>query len=173
MRQLVLWIPDWPALVALADRPADTALAVFAKGVVLACTQQARANGVRRGMRRRDAQGRCPGLVVVDQRAEVDAKAFEQVLTLIDQFSPTASLLRPGLAALAVPEKFYGGEAEAAAILTELLVEQGVWDVRIGIADGVFVAELAARQAATPFPEKGNCHPEKSCSSQKIQWKGD
>ncbi len=149
MRQLVVWVPDWPALVALADRPADTALAVFAKGIVLACTPQARANGVRRGMRRRDAQSRCPDLVVVDHRAEVDAKAFDEVLTVIDQFSPTVSLLRPGLAALTVPEKFYGGEAEAAAILTELLVDQGVWDVRIGIADGVFVAELAARQAAT------------------------
>ncbi len=149
MRQMVVWLPDWPALVALADRPANTALAVFAKGVVLACTAQARAEGVRRSMRRRDAQARCPELVVVEHREHVDAKAFEQVLATIEQFSPTVGLLRPGLAALSVPEKFYGGEAEAAAVLTELLVEQGIWDVRIGIGDGAFVAELAARKAST------------------------
>src|SRR4029450_8079873 len=42
----------------------------------------------------------------------------------------------------------YGGEREAAAVVAEHLVGAGVWDFRIGIADGIFAAEHAARRAA-------------------------
>ncbi|GAA2092647.1 DNA polymerase Y family protein [Aeromicrobium tamlense] len=156
MRTMVVWVPDWPALVQLADHveaarggaaePSD-ALAVLEKGVVLACTPAARAQGVRRGMRRRDAQSRCPDLVVSDHRPEADAKAFEQVVTTLEELSPGVAPLRPGLCALTVPDRYYGGEPEAVAVMAEALVGLGVWDVRFGIADGVFVAELAARQA--------------------------
>lgn len=148
MRTMVVWVPDWPALVQVAERSEQTtALAVLDKGAVLACTPTARAQGVRRGMRRRDAQSRCPDLVVCDHRPEADARAFEQVLSTLEELSPGVAPLRPGLCALTVPERFYGGEAEAVAVIAEQLVTLGVWDVRFGIADGVFVAELAARQA--------------------------
>ena len=68
-RTLVVWVPDWP-IVALArdgDEPWDVSLpiAIFAKGAVVACSPAARAEGVRRGQRRRDAQARCPHLEVV------------------------------------------------------------------------------------------------------------
>ena len=39
------------------------------------------------------------------------------------------------------------GEAEAAAVIAERLVDLGVWDVRLGVADGLFAAEQAARRA--------------------------
>src|SRR5690606_4606637 len=65
----------------------------------------------------------------------------------LEELGPGVAPLRPGLCALTVPERYYGGEAEAAAVIAERLVELGVWDVRFGIADGVFVAELAARRA--------------------------
>jgi len=147
MRTMVVWVPDWPALVQQAEHGEPQALAVLDKGAVLACTPAARAQGVRRGMRRRDAQSRCPELVVCDHRPEVDARAFDQVLTALEELGPGVAPLRPGLCALTVPERYYGGEPEAAAVITERLVELGVWDVRCGIADGVFVAELAARRA--------------------------
>ena len=38
-------------------------------------------------------------------------------------------------------------EAEAAAVIAERLVDLGVWDVRLGVADGLFSAEQAARRA--------------------------
>jgi protein ImuB len=148
-RVLVVWCPDWPAMVHMAEREADTPLAVLASRFVLACTPAARAEGVRRGMRRRDAQSRCPDLVVVEHTPDADARAFEPVLTRIEDLSPGVAPIRPGLAALTVPARYYGGEAEAAAVLTEALVgDLGVWDVRCGIADGVFAAEQAARRAA-------------------------
>lgn len=147
MRQLVVWCPDWPVAAQAGGLPADAAVAVMARGQVVACSAVARQEGVRRGMRRRDAQARCPGLTLVDHVPEADARAFERVLGAIEELSPGVTPLRPGLAALAVPHRYYGGEAEAAAVLTERIVELGVWEVRCGIADTLFAAEQAARAA--------------------------
>ena len=61
-RTMVLWAPDWP-IVAMGGAASVPAV-VLDKGAVLACSQAARAEGVRRGMRRRDAQSRCPELVL-------------------------------------------------------------------------------------------------------------
>ncbi|MCD9199240.1 DNA polymerase Y family protein [Aeromicrobium wangtongii] len=144
-RTMVLWAPDWP--IVAVDVPASVPAAVIDKGQVLACSQAARSEGVRRGMRRRDAQSRCPGLVLHDHHPDADARAFEAVLTAIEELSPGVAPLRPGLCAIAVPSRFYGGEAEAAAVIAERLVGLGVWDVRAGVADGLFAAEQAARRA--------------------------
>ena len=145
---MVVWCPDWPVMGPQEGLPAGTAVAVFDHGVVLACNPSARADGVRRGMRRRDAQSRCPHLVVADHRPEADARTFEDVLVAIEGLSPGVAPLRPGLCALRVPgRKFYGGEAEAAAVIAERLVDLGVWDVRLGVADGLFAADRAARRA--------------------------
>lgn len=143
MRTMALWCPDWPVVVA--ERPMTEPVAVLHKGQVLACSPAARAEGVRRGMRRRDAQSRCPELVLADHQPDAEARAFEDVLTAIEEVTPGVAPLRPGLCALRVPR--YGGERESAAVLAEHLVGLGVWDVRAGIADGLFVAEQAARRA--------------------------
>ena len=157
MRTMTVWCPDWPVIAALGAVEASTATArvvatgapaaVFDKGQVLACSLSARADGVRRGMRRRDAQSRCPDLEIFDHNPDADARAFEIVLDVIEALSPGVAPLRPGLCALRVPSRFYGGEAEAAAVIAERLVGVGVWDCRIGIADGLFAAEQAARRA--------------------------
>ena len=156
-RTMTVWCPDWPVIAALGAVEASTATAravatgapaaVFDKGQVLACSLSARAEGVRRGMRRRDAQSRCPDLEIFDHNPDTDARAFEIVLDVIEALSPGVAPLRPGLCALRVPSRYYGGEAEAAAVIAERLVGVGVWDCRIGIADGLFAAEQAARRA--------------------------
>ncbi|MDI5944002.1 DNA polymerase Y family protein, partial [Micromonospora sp. DH15] len=68
VRTLLLWCPDWPVLAAeLVDGvPATGAVAVLHANRVVACSEAARAEGVRRGLRKREAQGRCPRLTVVD-----------------------------------------------------------------------------------------------------------
>ncbi len=147
MRTMVVWCPDWPVMAVVADLPAGAPAAVLDKGLVLACSPSARAEGVRRGMRRRDAQSRCPELTLADHRPEADARAFEEVLVAIEELSPGVAPLRPGLCALRVPARFYGGEVEAGAVIAERLVALGVWDVRLGVADGLFAAEQAARRA--------------------------
>lgn len=146
-RTMVVWCPDWPVVAAASELPVGAPVAVLDKGQVLACSPAARAEGVRRGMRRRDAQARCPGLVLREHQPDADARSFEAVLSTIEQLSPGVAPLRPGLCALQVPSRFYGGEAEAAAVIAEQLVQAGVWDVRLGVADGLFAAEQAARRA--------------------------
>ena len=147
-RILVLWAPDWPVLAAAEGVATGTPVAVLSKGQVLACSQAARAEGVRRGMRRRDAQSRCPDLVLRDHQPDADARAFEEVLTALEHLSPGVAPLRPGLCALHVPSRFYGGEVEAGAVIAERLVSLGIWDIRMGVADGLFAAEQAARRSA-------------------------
>ena len=148
-RTMVVWCPDWPVIAAVADfgLVASSPIAVIDRGEVYACSHAARVDGVRRGMRRRDASAHCPELVVVEYSLERDVRTFESVLSAIEHTTSTVTPIRPGLCALNVPSRYYGGEHKAAAVITEQLVAMGVRDCRIGIADGIFTAEHAARQA--------------------------
>jgi protein ImuB len=147
---MAVWCPDWPVIAAMEAEslPSHLPVAVIAKGEVFACSQAARTEGVRRGIRKRDASARCPELIIIDHNPDIDARAFETVLSVIEEFSPGVEPIRPGLCALTVPSRYYGGEREAAALLAEKLVGTGIWDSRIGIADDLFTAEQAARLAA-------------------------
>lgn len=147
MRTLVVWCPDWPVRAALPDLSRDEPGAVLEGGQVLACNHPARVEGVRRGMRRRDAQARCPQLQLADHRPDVEARSFEEVLRGVEELNPAVTPLRPGLCALPVPSRYYGGEEEAAAVVAERVVCLAVWDVRLGVADTLFAAEQAARRA--------------------------
>lgn len=161
-RVLVVWCPDWPVTAASVEAGvAERApAAVVHANLVQACNAPARAEGVRRGMRRRDAQARCPGLAVLPASPDRDARAFEEVLGAIEEVGPGVAPLRPGLVALRAPGRYYGGEEQAAAILAERLVGRGVWDNRAGVADELFTAEHAARRSAvqqsTVIPRGGS-----------------
>src|SRR4051794_38140917 len=148
-RVMVVWCPDWPVVAALGEEGLPTHLpaAVFRANIVQACNAGARAAGVRRGMRRRDAQGRCPELVVCADAPDRDARAFEPVVAAVEELRPGVSPLRPGLVALPAPGRFHGGEPAGAALVAERLVGLGVWDCRTGVADELFTAEQAARRA--------------------------
>ena len=148
-RVMVVWCPDWPVLAAAAELglTVSAPVAVIEAGAVHACSELARHDGVRRGMRRRDATAHCPELVLVPHSPERDARAFETVLGAIEQVSASVTPIRPGLCALGVPSRFYGGETEAAAVVAERLVAEGLWDCRLGIADNIFTAEQAAKHA--------------------------
>ncbi|WP_194410974.1 Y-family DNA polymerase [Microbacterium cremeum] len=159
VRSLVLWLPDWPITALLreeaaAERPgtaADRPVAVVERNLVVACSASARAEGVRRGQRRRDAQARCSRLRVVTTDAARDHRTFAPVVSLVEKRAPGVQLVRPGLCALRArgPARYYGGEAEAARVLIGALREHGFDDVRAGVADGPFTAEQAATIATT------------------------
>ncbi|GAB7006201.1 DNA polymerase Y family protein [Nocardioides sp. AN3] len=148
-RVLAVWCPDWPVVAALRvrDLPNHLPSAVFAANRAEAVNEAAREFGVRRGMRRRDAQSRCPELVILDADPDRDARAFEDVLAALEELRPGVAPLRPGLVALRSPGRFYGGETEAGAVLAECVVGLGIRDVRVGVADELFTAEQAARSA--------------------------
>ncbi len=148
-RQLVVWVPDWPLVALTSENGHDprTPIAVIEKGEVFACSEAARIEGVRRGMRKRDAAARCPGLELLDRHPESEIRTFELVLAQLEEITAGVAPIRPGLCAMAVPSRFYGSEQAAAAVVAEHLVTLGIWDCRFGIADGRFAAEQAARRA--------------------------
>src|SRR5688500_17116135 len=149
MRVMVVWCPDWSVVAALeeAGKSPRSPAAVLHANVVEVCNRPARTEGVRRGQRRRDAQARCPDLVLLPANPDRDARAFEPVLATVEELRPGVAALRPGLLAVRAPGRWNGNETFAAATVSQALVDSGVWDVRLGIADDLFTAEQAARAA--------------------------
>ncbi|NED97466.1 DNA polymerase Y family protein [Phytoactinopolyspora alkaliphila] len=145
-RALVVWCPDWPLTAAGTD-PAVPAL-VLASGRVSACTAAARATGVRRGQRLRDAQRYCPDVAVLDEDPEGETRAFEQVVAVIEQSCPRVEVIRPGLAAVPArgPSRYFGGEEIVAGMVRDAVLERD-FVCAVGVADGTFAADLAARAA--------------------------
>lgn len=150
-RRIVVWCPDWP--VVAASRAAEleplVPAAVFAANRVVACSATARDSGVRRGMRRREAQGRCPELVVCEHDPARDVRFFEPVVIAVEELVPGVEVVRPGLVAVPArgPARYFGGEEVAAEKLVDEIDAQTGVECRIGVADGLFAAILAARHA--------------------------
>lgn len=151
IRTIVAWCPDWPVIAATAEAglDLDVAAAVIHKSLVFACSPAARAEGVRRGMRMREAQARCTSLVLLPYDSSVDARLFEPVIAGVEASMAGVQLVRPGMLAIRAsgPTRYYGGELAAARLLTSRLAELGAPAARVGIADGPFAAEHAARRA--------------------------
>ncbi|GAB3925617.1 DNA polymerase Y family protein [Kribbella albertanoniae] len=141
---MVVWVPDWPVVAAGVG---DGAVAVLEKGRVLATSAAARREGVRRGQRAREAQARCPELVVVKYDEVADARAFEPVVECLEALTPGVQVIRPGMCAVKArgPARFYGSESAAAEKLLDRLETFEVPGGRVGVADGPFAAEQAAR----------------------------
>ncbi|MGY1551959.1 DNA polymerase Y family protein [Microbacterium sp. A588] len=149
-RHLVLWLPDWPVRAALGEPPAEEPVAILQANIVIACSAAARAQGVRRGQRRRLAQSRSPALQLIPADPRRDERVFLPVLRLLEELVPGVQPLRPGLAALRSrgAARYYGGEEQAALQLIGTLTDHGYPGARAAIADGLFTAEQAARLAA-------------------------
>ncbi|RSD14354.1 DNA polymerase Y family protein [Amycolatopsis eburnea] len=148
----MLWCPDWPVVAAgaAAGTPPAAPAAVFSANRVVACSAAARANGVGRGMRRRDAQSRCPGLVVHQHDPDRDARLFEPVAAAVESQAVGVEVVRPGLVAVPVTGAagYFGGEAALAELLIDEVAARAGVECQVGIADGLFAATLAARRSA-------------------------
>jgi protein ImuB len=144
---LVVWCPDWP--VVAAGAAPDSPAAVVQANRVVACSPAARAEGVRPGLRRREAQGRCPGLELLAHDPARDARAFEPVLVAVETLTPWVEVLRPGECAFPArgAARYHGGEPALAATVASAVHAAlgGRGGCRVGIADGTFAAGLAAR----------------------------
>ncbi|MEU4236614.1 DNA polymerase Y family protein [Actinoplanes sp. NPDC026619] len=149
VRTLLVWCPDWPVTAAEIVDGVEAAgpVVVLKENRVVACSEAARQDGVRRGLRRREAQSRCPRLVVVDHDAGRDARAFEAVVAAVEEVAVGVEVIRPGALALAArgPARYFGGEEAAAERIVEQIAEACAVESQVGIADGVFAAGLAAR----------------------------
>lgn len=173
MRTLVVCCDAFPALAA--GRGVDTPLAVMGANRVVSVTPAARFEGVEPGMRRREAQARCPELVVVASDGSRDARAFEQVMAALDVVAPRWEVTEAGRCAVPVrgPSRLFGGDravalrvhAEVSAALERLAAgSRGVGGVPattgpavgqrfaqplgVAVADGPGAAAVLAEQVA-------------------------
>src|ERR1019366_354043 len=99
------------------------------------------------GAQRRVLAVSCPGWppTAQDDQAGPGAREFEQVVSVVEDFCPQVEVLRPGICAIAVrgPARYFGGEEELARKISEAVTGRGP-GCRIGVADGMFAALLAA-----------------------------
>jgi protein ImuB len=89
----------------------------------------------------------CPDWLVPGyQETGAAARAFEPVVSIATEFCPQVEVLRPGVCAFPArgPARYFGGEAELAARLAAAVSQRG-FACRVGVADGLFAADLAAR----------------------------
>jgi protein ImuB len=151
-RMATLWCPDWPVTAARMTEgtPGDAAVAVVTANHVITCSAVARGAGVRRGMRRREAQSRCPELVVVARDENAEARCFEPVIVAVESLVPGVEVMRPGLVAVGVrgPVRHFSGEPAFVDALWQAVGWLTEDACQIGVADGAFAAEQAARRGA-------------------------
>ena len=147
-RVLAIWCMDWPAVAAAAAAglPSTTPIAVTLANRVVACSAAAREAGVRRGLRRREAQARCPQVHVATADPARDARFFEGVVVAVDDVVPRAEVLRPGLLVLPArgAARYFGTEQAAAERLVDAVAAAGA-ECQAGIADELPTAVFAAR----------------------------
>ena len=160
-RSLVAICPYW-ALIAAGRGPAAEVVVVHANRVVVA-SPAARAAGVREGMRRREAEGTCPEVDVVQRDLAGEARAWELAVAAVEAFAPGVEVLAPGQLAFTSrgPSRYFGGD-EALALRVAGAVSASAarlggaageaataWGgcCQVGVADGLFAAGIAARLA--------------------------
>jgi protein ImuB len=154
-RTACLWCPEWPVVALRSRDPAlrDVPVAVVERAerglVVVAASAEATAEGVSSGLRRREAEARCPGLTVAEADPQVEARAFERVARAVETFTPRFVLEEPGRLTFPTrgPSRYFGGDTAMAEAVLGAVRGSGISGARVGVAEGGFAAMLAARMA--------------------------
>ncbi|RMI03363.1 DNA polymerase Y family protein, partial [Cellulomonas triticagri] len=151
-RTTVVWVPDWPVVAAVrgADVPPHLPAAVQHGARLVAVSALARAQGVRRGMRRREAQGVCPELVLLPADEDRDARLFEPVAVAAEAVVAGIEVVRPGMLLLPAggAARYHGTEVTLAERLVSEVASRTGHECQVGTADGLLAAVLAARTDA-------------------------
>ncbi len=121
---------------------------------MIAADAFARSAGVILGISKRAAQLRCPEARVVVWDEEVDNRHFSAGVSALEELVARFTLLSPGT--LTIPlgslRHGYADEPSAVEALISSFVSATGWEFFPGIADTVFAAVLAARQARRVEP---------------------
>ena len=74
------------------------------------------------------------------------ARRLERVIKVLTGFCPNVEMVEPGVCAFSArgPARYFGGETALAARIIAAVADLGV-ESRVGVADGLFAAFLAAR----------------------------
>lgn len=157
VRTLAVWCADWPTVAV--GRPPGKPVVVLQANRVVAASPGARAQGVTPGLRVREAQARCPSVETHERDVEREARAFEVVVSALEQFAPRIEVAEPGRCAVPTrgPSRYHGGDRALAGkvlerVRTELAAHLGdgrvPCAVGVAVADGPRAAAIAAEEAA-------------------------
>jgi DNA polymerase-4 len=119
---------------------------IVGAGVVLACSYEAKAMGVRTAMGGTQARRLCPGAVVVDPRMSAYSEASKAVFEVFEQTTPLVEGLSIDEAFLDVGglRKISGTPTEIAVRLRRAVREQVGLPITVGIARTKFLAKVAS-----------------------------
>lgn len=157
-RMLVLWCPDWP--ITALGYSSEALVSVATGNKITACSALSRAAGVHIGLRRKEAENRLSGLRVIERDLACETQAFETVLNALSSITPRIQVIRPGLCITTThgPARYFGGEEELCnrvrSVAKQAIAIDKAPDPKTGIADGSFVAILAAYRNRTIPPGK-------------------
>ena len=146
-----VWIPDWPVAAALLSGQAEAnePIAVFEHRIV-AINGLAEREGVRVGMKRRQAQSLLPNLTLIRHDAALDVAHFERVVRACEEHIAYLSVLEPGLLTfLARGPVASAGSVSALSenLIGEIALSTGL-EAHVGFGEGLLTAVLAARHDA-------------------------
>ena len=94
VRTLAVVCEQWPAVVV--GRPPEVPVAVLFANRCVAVSSGARRHGVEPGLRRREAQARCPSIELVERDEQLEARRFEVVLSELEQIAVRLEVLEAG-----------------------------------------------------------------------------
>jgi protein ImuB len=91
----------------------------------------------------------CPEWPEETSGDSAEARAFGQVVAVVEDFCPRVEVVRPGMCVLGArgPARYFGGEDVLARKIAEAVARQG-YACQTGVADGLFAAGLAAHAAS-------------------------
>lgn len=156
VRTLVVVCAQWP--VVTTGRPPEVPVAVLHANRCVAVSPGAMAHGVEPGLRRREAQARCPSIELFERDEQREARLFDVVLSELEQIVPRLEVVDAGRCALPTrgPSRYHGGDRALAHLVHERVrsvLSHHVGDgalpcpVGVGIADGPRAAMIAAHES--------------------------
>lgn len=157
------------AAVAVLEDPslAGKPMAV-GTGVVLSCTYEARAFGVRGGMRMVDARARCPQLITVDGHFDAYSSYSNRVFAVFDAYTPKVERLSIDEAFLDITGSIhlFGSPREIAEGIRQRVLDETGLAVSVGASTRKFLSKIASQVAkpdglivVEPGGEEAFLHP--------------
>jgi len=148
-RLLSVVVHNWSAVAAQLAGAIDASVPVVVLHAnrVVSATPAARDFDVVDGLRKREAQSRCPQAVVVAHDPSRDARLFMPVVDAISRVGANLEIIEPGVVVLPAkgPARFFGGEANAVQQIRQAAIDVlGESVIGIGIGNGPSAAQIAA-----------------------------
>ncbi len=149
-RLLVVWCPDWPVIAACSATGTSphVPVAVVDGNEIVSTSAVARAEGIRRAMRKRVAESMCPELVTFEHDPQRDARFFEPVAAAVEELAPGVEVVEPGLVAVQAqgPISYFRTAEHAAERIVDHVATKTGTEAQVGVAGSLFAATKAAHR---------------------------